>query len=154
MSEIRPGGGAAAAGTAAAGAVPGCSPSPPGALGQPGEAPVGAARVDRRIQPSNTVINGELLQQARVRHGLSQRELSREARVGMPTVLRLERPQLSACRTRTAVRLANALDEHLATLIPAEQAVALRLVPAGQPDAGEPASREPAGPDESAPLSA
>jgi hypothetical protein len=154
MSEIRPGGGAAAAGTAAAGAVPGCSPSPPGPLGQSGEAPAGVASVDRRIQPSNTVINGELLQQARVRHGLSQAELSREARVGMPTVLRLERPQLSACRTRTAVRLANALEEHLATLIPAEQAVALRLVPAGQGASGAPAAGDPGGPSESVPLSA
>ncbi|MGH3219932.1 MAG: helix-turn-helix domain-containing protein [Streptosporangiaceae bacterium] len=63
-----------------------------------------------------TVIDGVRLQQLRRQHGLSPAELAQTAGVGLPTVLRLERQPRSSCGTRTAARLATALNQPAAAL--------------------------------------
>lgn len=62
-----------------------------------------------------TVVDGTRLRQLRHRHGLASAELAGQARIGMPTLARLDQPHQS-CRTRTLARLAAALGQSSAAL--------------------------------------
>jgi DNA-binding XRE family transcriptional regulator len=131
MSDTQPGGNTAAARTATAGA------SSPAAglslfLPSPDDPPRGQPKL-----PTATVIDGNLLREARLRRGLSREHLAWNAGIAITTVSRLERQKLSPCRPRSVFLLARALGEQPVALIPPQEAVALRLAPAGQPAAGE-----------------
>ena len=63
-----------------------------------------------------TVLDGARLRQLRRRRGLSAAELVGMAGVGPSTVRRLDQPRRS-CRTRTAARLAAALNPSPAVLV-------------------------------------
>ena len=72
------------------------------------------ARSDRWF----TTLDGTRLRQLRRQHGLSAAELAGKAGVGLSTVTRLERVRQPRCRTRTLARLAAALGQPPAALIP------------------------------------
>ena len=63
-----------------------------------------------------TVVDGTRLRKLRHQRHLSAAELASQAGVGLSTVLRLERQPRPSCRTRTAARLAAALDQSPAAL--------------------------------------
>lgn len=67
----------------------------------------------------NTVLDGGQLRRLRQRRGLSQEQLASRAGVSLAAVTRLERRPQAACRGRTLARLAAALGEEPAALIPA-----------------------------------
>jgi transcriptional regulator with XRE-family HTH domain len=67
-----------------------------------------------------TVLDGARLRQLRRQHGLSAAELAGKAGVGLSTVLRLEGRSRRSCRTRTAARLAAALNQPSDVLICSE----------------------------------
>lgn len=67
-----------------------------------------------------TAVDGPRLRQLRRQRGLSPAELAGRAGIGLPTVLRIERQPGRCCRTRTLARLAAALGQPPATLIPAQ----------------------------------
>jgi transcriptional regulator with XRE-family HTH domain len=79
--------------------------------------------MNRTLSPTRTadrwfaVVDGTRLRQLRHQHGLSTAELAGKAGVGLSTVLRLERQPQQSCRTRTAARLAAALNQPPAVLI-------------------------------------
>lgn len=64
-----------------------------------------------------TVLDGARLRQLRRQHGLSAAELAGKTGVGLSTVFRLERRSRRSCRTRTAARLAAALNQSPTVLI-------------------------------------
>lgn len=66
-----------------------------------------------------TALDGARLRQLRRQHGLSAAELAGKAGIGLSTVTRLEGQPCRSCRTRTLARLAAALGQPPATLIPA-----------------------------------
>jgi DNA-binding XRE family transcriptional regulator len=86
----------------------------------PAAAP-GAGSPARAADRWFTVLDGVRLRQLRRQHGLSAAELAGKAGVSRSTVLRLERQPRRSCRTRTAARLAAALDQHPAVLICGER---------------------------------
>lgn len=65
-----------------------------------------------------TLIDGHRLRQLRHRHDLTQAQLAAKAGVSQATITRLEHRPRAACRCRTLVRLATALDAQPATLSP------------------------------------
>jgi transcriptional regulator with XRE-family HTH domain len=67
-----------------------------------------------------TVVDGTRVRYLRRQHGLSPAELAGQAGIGLSTMLRIERQPGRLCRTRTLVRLATALGQPPATLIPAQ----------------------------------
>jgi transcriptional regulator with XRE-family HTH domain len=67
-----------------------------------------------------TVVDGAQLRQLRRQRGLSPAELAGQAGIGLSTVLRIERQPGRFCRTRTLARLATALGQPPATLVPAQ----------------------------------
>jgi DNA-binding XRE family transcriptional regulator len=76
-----------------------------------------------------TVLDGRRLRQLRSQRGLSQRELAGRAGMSPATVARLEREPWPSCRTYTVARLAAALSERPAAIVPAA-AVHARPLPA------------------------
>ena len=66
------------------------------------------------------VVDGPRLRQLRRQHGLSQAELAGKAGISLSTVTRLERRPPRSCRTRTLARLAIALGQPPAALIPSQ----------------------------------
>jgi transcriptional regulator with XRE-family HTH domain len=68
-----------------------------------------------------TVVDGRRLRRLRRQRGLSQEQLAGRAGISPATVARLERQPAAPCRTRTLGRLATALGEIPACLIPATQ---------------------------------
>jgi DNA-binding XRE family transcriptional regulator len=66
----------------------------------------------------NTALDGQRLRQLRREHDLSQEHLAAKAGISLATVARLERTPRTTCRTRTLARLAAALGEPPAALIP------------------------------------
>jgi transcriptional regulator with XRE-family HTH domain len=64
------------------------------------------------------VVDGRRVRQLRRQHGLSPAELAGRAGIGLSTVTRLERVRQRRCRTRTLARLAAALGQPPAALIP------------------------------------
>jgi DNA-binding XRE family transcriptional regulator len=67
-----------------------------------------------------TAVDGARLRQLRRQRGLSPAELAGQAGIGLVTVLRIERVPQRCCRTRTLARIAAALGQPPATLIPAQ----------------------------------
>ena len=68
-----------------------------------------------------TVLDGRRLRHLRHQRGLSQDQLAGWAGISPATVARLEGQPATPCRSRTLGRLAAALDEDPASLIPATQ---------------------------------
>ncbi|MGH3070132.1 MAG: helix-turn-helix domain-containing protein [Streptosporangiaceae bacterium] len=66
-------------------------------------------------------VAGARLRHVRRQHGLSQDQLAAKAGISRATVARLERHPSASCRSRTLARLAAALGEDPAGLIPARQ---------------------------------
>jgi len=66
------------------------------------------------------VVDGARVRQLRREHGLSPAQLAGKAGIGLSTVSRLERQPRRSCRTRTLARLAAALNQPPAALIPSE----------------------------------
>jgi transcriptional regulator with XRE-family HTH domain len=66
-----------------------------------------------------TVLDGHRLRHLRRQRGLSQKQLAGRAGISLTTIGRLERRSAVPCRCRTLGRLARALDEDPARLIPA-----------------------------------
>lgn len=65
-----------------------------------------------------TVVDGAQLRRLRRQRRLSAAELAGKAGIGVSTVIRLEGRPRGSCRTRTLARLAAALGETPASLIP------------------------------------
>jgi DNA-binding XRE family transcriptional regulator len=65
------------------------------------------------------LLDGHRLRQARRQRGLSQEQLAAEAGISLTTMRRLERQPAASCRSRTLGRLARALGEDPACLMPA-----------------------------------
>jgi anti-sigma regulatory factor (Ser/Thr protein kinase)/DNA-binding XRE family transcriptional regulator len=63
-------------------------------------------------QPWLLTLDGGRLRQARIRAGLTQGNLAREARVGLSTIGKLERQDRPRCHFQTRARLATALGAH------------------------------------------
>jgi DNA-binding XRE family transcriptional regulator len=80
-----------------------------------------------------TIVDGELLREARRRHHVSQETLAWDAGISITTITDLERrpPVPRRCRTRTLARLAAALGEPPAALVPPHMAAALGLTDSG-----------------------
>lgn len=66
-----------------------------------------------------TNLDGRRLQRLRRQSGMSQDQLADRAGISAATVARLERTPETTCRSRTLARLAAALGEQPAALIPA-----------------------------------
>ena len=66
------------------------------------------------------VVDGARVRQLRRQHGLSPAQLAGKAGIGLSTVSRIERQSRRSCRTRTLARLAAALNQSPAALIPSE----------------------------------
>jgi transcriptional regulator with XRE-family HTH domain len=73
-----------------------------------------------RAQRWFTVVDGARLRQLRRQHGLSPAELAGKAGISLSTVVRLECRAHRSCRTRTLARLAAALGQPPAALIPTQ----------------------------------
>ncbi len=71
-----------------------------------------------------TVVDGARLRELRHQHGLTAAELAGQAGLGLSTVIRLERQPCRSCRTRTLARLAAALGQPTAALMPTQPAPA------------------------------
>ena len=67
-----------------------------------------------------TVVDGTRVRHLRRQRGLSPAELAGQAGIGLSTVLRIEHQPGRFCRTRTLARLATALGQPPANLIPAQ----------------------------------
>ena len=88
---------------------------------------IGGPPAPHTVQPApraashrwTTVIDGHQLRRLRRQHGLSQEQLATHAGISLTTIRRLEHQPAAPCRTRTLGRLAAALDEEPARLIPA-----------------------------------
>jgi transcriptional regulator with XRE-family HTH domain len=65
-----------------------------------------------------TVLDSERLRELRRRRGMSQSELAEQAGISLRTLARLESQSSRPCRTRTLARLARALGEDPAVLLP------------------------------------
>jgi transcriptional regulator with XRE-family HTH domain len=76
------------------------------------------ARSTRQALRWTTVLDGRQLRELRRRRCLSQEQLADRAGVSLATVGRLERQIHAPCRCRTLGRLAVALGEHPANLMP------------------------------------
>ena len=151
MSATRPDGPAAAATPA-----PACTSRFAAATQRPQRVPADEPAPDPATLPAHTTImDGELLREARRRHSISRENLSWDSGVGIAVIARLERrpPVPRRCRDRTLARLAAALGEPPAALVPPDLVAVLGLAgpgdgaqPAGQPDqaAGAAAVGEPA----------
>jgi len=66
------------------------------------------------------VVDGTRVRQLRRQHGLSAAQLAGKAGISVSTVSQLERQGRRSCRTRTLARLAAALNQPPAALIPGE----------------------------------
>ena len=71
-----------------------------------------------RAQRWTTVLDSDRLRQLRLQRGLSQSELAGKAGLSLATMARLERQPGRRCRSRTLRRLALALGEDPAALLP------------------------------------
>jgi transcriptional regulator with XRE-family HTH domain len=78
----------------------------------------GAASTRPGAQRWTTILDGGRLRHLRGLHGLSQEQLAAHAGISLTTMRRLERQPASPCRCRTLARLAAALGEEPARLIP------------------------------------
>jgi transcriptional regulator with XRE-family HTH domain len=108
-----------------------------------------------RLPAHTTIVDGERLREARRRHHISRESLAWNAGVGIETIARLERrlPVPRTCRDRTLARLAAALGEPPAALVPPELVAALGLDGCDDaPSAGQPP--QPAADSAAAPMSA
>jgi DNA-binding XRE family transcriptional regulator len=108
-----------------------------------------------RLPAHTTIVDGELLREARRRHQLSRENLAWDAGVGIETIARLERrPSVPRrCRDRTLARLAATLGEPPAALVPPEMVAALGLDGSDDaPSAGQPP--QPAADSAATPMSA
>jgi anti-sigma regulatory factor (Ser/Thr protein kinase)/DNA-binding XRE family transcriptional regulator len=72
----------------------------------------------RTIPPRTTVLDGARLRRLRRLRGLSQERLASHAGISLTTVTRLESQSCAPCRCRTLGRLAAALGEHPAAILP------------------------------------
>jgi transcriptional regulator with XRE-family HTH domain len=68
-------------------------------------------------KPWLAVVDGDLMRKLRENLGLSQKELSKKAKVGIKIVKRLECSSSGRCLPRTAALLAAALDEDHTVLV-------------------------------------
>jgi transcriptional regulator with XRE-family HTH domain len=110
-----------------------------------------------KLPAHTTIVDGELLREARRRHQISRETLAWDAGIGIATLARLERrpPAPRCCRERTLARLAAALGEPPAALVPPDLVTALGLGAADAPsDAGPDQPAEPAADSEPVPMSA
>ena len=71
------------------------------------------------IQRWTAILDGGRLRELRRQHGLSQERLATVAEISLTTVRRLEGQPAAPCRSRTLGRLARALGEDPAHLVPA-----------------------------------
>jgi anti-sigma regulatory factor (Ser/Thr protein kinase)/DNA-binding XRE family transcriptional regulator len=72
----------------------------------------------RALPPRTTVLDGARLRRLRRLRGLSQERLASHAGISLTTVTRLESQSCAPCRCRTLGRLAAALGEHPAAILP------------------------------------
>jgi DNA-binding XRE family transcriptional regulator len=77
-----------------------------------------AADNGRAVPPRTTVLDGARLRRLRHLRGMSQERLASHAGISLTTVARLESQSCAPCRCRTLGRLAAALGEHPAAIVP------------------------------------